>query len=95
MTPLGGFFWGVFGGVLVELLAWYKDRSTPSQSLPWQKYWIATSLMILAGGGLVCMYMQSDVKLNAIICVNIGASAPLIIGALAGSAPRIPPGKID
>ena len=41
------------------------------------------------------MYMQSDVKLNAIICVNIGASAPLIIGALAGSAPRIPPGKID
>jgi len=95
MTTLSGFWWGVFGGVLVELLAWYRDRASLAQALPWRKYWIATILMILAGGGLVCMYMQSDVKLNAIICANIGASVPLIIGALAGTAPRINPGRVD
>ena len=95
MTILAGFGWGIFGGGLVELLAWYKDRRNPAQSLPLQKYWIATILMILAGGGLVCMYMQSDVQLNAILCVNIGASAPLIIGAFAGTTPPITPGRVN
>lgn len=51
-------------------------------------YWITTVLMILAGGGLATLY---GVPIGAWLALNVGASAPALIGAL--SAPPPPPGK--
>ena len=51
--------------------------------------------MILAGGGLVVVYIKSKFTLNALLAVNIGASAPLIIGALASQVPRAGRARID
>jgi hypothetical protein len=51
--------------------------------------------MILTGGILVVAYLRSDVKVNAIMAINVGASAPLILGVLVSQSPPIPPGKID
>jgi hypothetical protein len=93
------FGWGLVGGLLAELLGLHKLRHTAPEDLPvWIKtkyYWTVTAAMILAGGISVVIYLRSDFKLNAIIAVNLGASAPLILGSLASQAPHLPPGRID
>jgi hypothetical protein len=99
MGVLEGFAWGVLGGMFAELLGWFKLRFQSPEDFPSQmktlEYWIVTVSMMLAGGLLVVAYLRSDVKVNAIMAVNVGASAPLILGALVSQAPPISPGKID
>lgn len=94
-----GFLWGVLGGIFAELLGWFKLRHQAPDDLPIQMktlyYWIVTVGMILAGGILVIAYLRSDVKVNAIMALNVGASAPLILGALINQSPPISPGRID
>ena len=51
--------------------------------------------MIVVGGVLVVAYLRSEVKVNAIMAINIGASAPFILGALVSQSPPIAPGRID
>lgn len=91
------FWWGVFGGCLAEGLKWFNLRHTLHQGLPdWSKsigYWVVTVFMILIGGGLVLIYVKSELMVSPILAVNIGASAPLIIGKLA-ELPSIEPGRI-
>ncbi len=94
-----GFLWGAFGGFLAELLGLFKLRHQSSVALPvWIKspfYWTITSLMILAGGGLVAIYLRSGVPIKALVAVNLGASAPLLIASLVAQTPSIEPGKSD
>lgn len=51
--------------------------------------------MIFSGGGLVIVYLRSNLAISAIIAVNIGASAPLIIGTFMTNVPKVPMGRID
>lgn len=94
-----GFWWGVLGGFLAELLQWFGMRRTLPADLPeWTRspfYWAITLLMILAGGGLVVVYVESSLLANPFIAVNIGASAPLILGKLAQQTPKLNPGNVD
>jgi hypothetical protein len=87
-----GFLFGVLGGLLAEIAGLFKLRQQAPQELPkWLRspfYWIVTLVMIAAGGGLVSIYSASDMGLlKPILAVNIGASAPLIIGALVSQVP--------
>jgi hypothetical protein len=86
-----------FGGALGELLKWYQLRESDHfpQYARNSLYWAITAIMILAGGGLALLYGTD--KKNAILVMNIGLSAPLIIKVLAESkvsggtsAPRTP-----
>ncbi len=95
-------FWfglGCMGGVCAEALKWYRIREELHKGVPdyaksWP-YWAVTIIMCLVGGGLVCAYQASEgVDLNPILAVNIGASAPLILGALSGQ-PRIDHGPVN
>jgi len=99
MGMLEGFLYGIFGGFLAELLGLFRLRHQPPGSLPaWLKspfYWIITLLMILAGGFLVVVYLKSAFTLNAVLAVNIGASAPLIIGAFVSQTPQPQVGRVD
>ena len=94
-----GFLYGVFGGVLAQLLGLFKLRHSTRASLPdWLRspfYWIVTGLMILCGGGLVVIYLRSNVMLNAFFAVNVGASAPVILEMFVAQTPRIDPGRIN
>lgn len=82
---------GAVGGVLAELVRWYQLRESPN--LPAYAsslfYWVVTGLMVAAGGALAVLYGTTAV--NALLAVNVGASAPLIIKALAQNTPPPPP----
>lgn len=76
------FICGVLGAVVAELARWYRIREI--KKLPDYAtsplYWITTLGMVLAGGGLAVAYGID--KQQAILAVNIGLSAPLIIQQL-------------
>jgi hypothetical protein len=90
---------GFGGGIAAELVQWYQIRFTLHKQLPdWSKswlYWVLTFCMALAGGVLVFIYAKSGTSLTPILALNVGASAPLLLGKLAQQAPAIPPGTID
>lgn len=97
MNSIDGFVFGMIGGLLAELLGLFKLRQQAPTDLPsWIRspfYWIVTVLMVLAGGVLVVIYRKSNIDLQPIVAVNLGASAPLIIGSLVAQTPRA--AKID
>ena len=87
--PTMAFLLGVFGGFLAELGRWWKIREGPNfpTYIKTAFYWVITILMIIAGGGLAYVYMLMG-DLNAILAVNVGTSAPLIISSLASTPPK-------
>ncbi len=99
MTVWDGFWLGVLGGIFGELVNLFKLRQQPINVLPvWIRsawYWTLTVLMVLSGGGLVAIYLTSNIQVAPILAVNIGASAPLILGTLVAQVPAIPPGNVN
>ena len=99
MGLLEGFLFGVLGGFMSEFLGLFKLRHKAPDNLPDCVksffYWFTTIGMICCGGGLVCAYIYSDVQVNAILSINLGASAPLIIGTFGSQTPKLSPGKSD
>lgn len=91
------FLYGVAGGLFAELLGLFKLRRQSSSDFPhWLKslfYWMVTLCMILAGGVLCIIYTKAGIELNPLVALNIGASAPLIIGSIVAHAPQV--GRID
>src|SRR5437016_3746612 len=86
------FLAGCFGGALGELVKWYGMRE--SENLPAYArkahYWVITAVMAMCGGLLATLYGTRSV--TAMLGVNIGASAPLIVASLARAIP-VPTGE--
>lgn len=85
------FICGFLGAAVAELARWYRIRE--AKKLPDYAtsllYWVTTLGMVLAGGGLAVAYGID--KQQAILAVNIGLSAPLIIQQLVRTgAPELP-----
>jgi hypothetical protein len=83
------FLWGFGGSCAIEIYTLYQAFITEPQ-LP-QRYkslgfWIVRFLLAVVAGGLVIAH---DVKEKPLLALNIGISAPLILQALARSAPSI------
>ena len=99
MPVCEGFLYGLLGGALAEVLGLFKLRRQAPGSLPtWLRswfYWLITGAMVLAGGALVAVYLKSGLMLSPILAVNVGASAPLIVGSLFSQAPQVEPGRTD
>lgn len=77
------FLFGCAGGLALELLRWWKLRESdqfPEFSKRWI-YWALTIAMIIMGGLIAVAYGTDST--NAVLAMNLGASAPAIIGALA------------
>jgi hypothetical protein len=90
---------GFAGGIVAVLVQWFGLRFTFHQNLPdWSKswlYWIVTLLMSVSGGGLVYLYAISGTVLNPILALNVGASAPLLLGKLVQQTPPIASGRVS
>lgn len=82
---LNTFLLGIFGGFLGELIKWYSLRE--SKNLPdylkSYHYWVITVLIVISGGILAVLYGTDDK--NAMLIVNVGISAPLLLQSLARS----------
>jgi hypothetical protein len=97
LGALEGFFWGLLGGRLGELLNWFNirhqlHRGVPDWSNSWL-YWTITILMAAAGGVLVFAYLKTGATLNPLIAINLGISAPLLLKTLSAQVPPIDPGS--
>lgn len=99
LTSMQGLFYGIAGGILAEFVGWYKLRTVLYNSHPeYSKslsYWIMTIGMIFAGGGLVYIYIESGFQFKALLAINIGATAPLILEAFTRQMPEVAPGKVN
>jgi hypothetical protein len=84
---------GVLGGVLAELFKHHRFvQETPGPMPDKFKglyYWIVTIAMMFAGGVLTLAHKLTGAGLNPIIDLNIGASAPLMIGAFIARPPKV------
>lgn len=99
MSPIEGLLYGMCGGFFTQLFGLFKLRHEGPENLPDYLvspfFWIISITMIIVGGLIVIIYLNSGMELNPLLSVNIGASAPLIIERLASQFPAIPPGRID
>src|SRR5437016_290847 len=91
------FLVGTAGGFLGEVLNLYELRRTDPADLPKylksKFYWGMNIIMAAIGGGLALLYGFKES--NAMLVVNIGISAPLIIKSLAGNVPPITKPRVD
>lgn len=89
--PMVIFALGLFGGMAVEALKWYKLRE--SVNFPKYRkslfYWAITIVFIVIGGVLAWAYSIVG-SINALLAINVGASAPLIITGFAKTPPPPP-----
>jgi hypothetical protein len=91
--------WGIFGGMLGELLNVYDHRTEDPKNWPaylrMGSYYAISALMGLCGGGLAAAYQQSGVDISPIVALNVGLTAPLILKTLQREAPALSPGKVN
>lgn len=85
------FIGGLIGGFLGDFLGWWKLRTCAPHKLPYYLkspfYWCLTVVMWLLGGILAVAYGTQQI--NAVLAVNLGISAPLILENLASTVPKL------
>jgi hypothetical protein len=81
---LSVFLVGAFGGAMIEAIKWWRhrERGTLPEYIRSFFYWAVTLTMIV-GGGLLAVLYGIDEPRNALMVMNVGASAPALISALA------------
>jgi hypothetical protein len=81
MGSIETFIWGFFGGIGAELAVLFGVRQQFPDRFPYwirsTAYYILAILMALVGGGIALAYVRSGTALNAILAIQVGASAPL------------------
>lgn len=86
MSPLGSFWLGFLGALLIELLPLYGLRKVNRADWPdWlseKTYWGISSVGFLVGGGFAAGY-ASNTDLTWYMALNIGAAWPVIVSGLA------------
>lgn len=83
MTSLEAFFYGSSASLALEIIAIYNMYCSGNKILPDRyrmiSFWIVRTLVCVIAGGLAMAYKVD----NPLLAANIGASAPLILQALA------------
>lgn len=92
MTGFEATFFGALGGFLPEVFAFYNLRHSSDKPF-WIKswfYWIVTAIMIILSGAITYIYnTYTEIHLNAIMAIHLGAATPLIIQTMLKEKPKI------
>lgn len=87
--------WALFGGLVAEFLGVFELRHKVPADLPyWLRskfYWSTVVGMIVVGGILALAYLRSGMQLNALLAINVGASAPLVLRQAISNVPKYTP----
>lgn len=98
MTLNEVFVWAAIGGLLAQGASLFNHATKrPWRNLPWyyrtKFYWVGALFFVLAGGALALAHaMSDDVALSALLALNIGATAPLLLEQIMRAAPELNPG---
>ena len=103
MGLLETFLWGLFGGAGAEVSVVFTHRHRAAKDFPyWLKSWpyyVTAIVMVFFGAGIAVAYASSGTTLNALLAIQIGASAPLIFRKISEAIPEASkppdPAKID
>ena len=103
MSPFETFLWGLFGGIGAEVSVVFSLRHRGPKEYPYWltswTYYMVSGAMVIIGGLVAVAYARSGTTLNAILALQIGASAPLIFRKLSETIPETPkppdPERID
>lgn len=83
MSGIEIFIWGMVGGVGAEMVGVFGIRRQNPNDFPYwinsPKYYIIAFIMVIIGAAVALAYYRSGFKLNPILAIQIGASAPLIL----------------
>jgi hypothetical protein len=91
-------WFAIFGSLAINglnLLEGLKLRKTAPERSPDLKdpvYWITFLFNLFIAAGLAYAYVRSNQPLTPMVAINVGASAPVILRALANAIPSPPPG---
>jgi hypothetical protein len=90
MTPIECFLWGFAGSCAMEVLAALPLFQSQPIQVPERyhrkSFWLIRLLLAIISGGLALAY---DVQ-SKLLAINVGASAPLVLQALAQGISSIP-----
>lgn len=94
MEPLESvIFWGLVGALLAEGVVWYRikaARRLPYSSKFGEKRYCAQALIWIAAGPLINIaHLESGNVILPWLALHIGATAPIIMGALMSRIPDI------
>lgn len=86
---------GMLGGLAIEVMRWWKLRTSEQfpQFARSPAYWLITASMIVIGGVLATLYGLDG--RNPIAIVQLGASAPALLGAMASGRNIVPGAQGD
>lgn len=79
-----------FGGLSMQLINLMELRHVPKMQRPDFKdiiYWLPFFIAPLLGGVLALAYISQDEILKPLLSINVGASAPLALKAMANINP--------
>jgi hypothetical protein len=84
--------WALFGGLVAEFIGIFELRHKVLADLPYwfrsKFYWASVLGMIVVGGVLALAYLRAGMNLNALLAINVGASAPLALRQAISNVPR-------
>lgn len=85
---------GLIGGLGAEIAGLYNLRKLAPSQYPhyiksFWRYWVPTFLMCLMGAVFAVGYVMDGTNLGTILTLNVGASAPLLIGTMTKQTPNI------
>jgi len=93
MNLFYGFVLGVVGGVIPEFFALYQlrhdwENKKPKWITSWF-YWMSTIVMVLLGGGTVCLYLSMGINVNHFMAIHLGITTPVLIASTMKEKPKI------
>lgn len=92
-----GIVFGAFGGVAGAFLA-VIDGGEPQAvavRLRCPGLWISLLIQATLAAMIVAAYQASGFKLNAVLCINVGAATPAILRGFMSRVPPVAPGSIS